>query len=278
MRTRHCLRQRGQAARVEQDCGQLSLESRLFLRSARPMKTSTAVPSPRRQFPTPVASAAPWPDSPWLGLPAGDLRSHDHGRILTADDFVLAVGMSPRYYLAAARAPGVGPVGSVLDQAIGFLHARGTVVIRTNLRAPLMWFTDDGIDFSWKKCLVFFARVFLSTDPTDPPWVPPTIWPVVPMAIIASGGLRHWRKVNEVVEAIQAADGGLLAQLAPSLVGMVRRWEHYIARMIILSQRAGQYSAGEREMVYLCDRLLFSIMARFGSDRQLLPVTISRML
>jgi len=220
----------------------------------------------------------PWPYAPVLELPAGDIHNLRGGKILTSDNFVLAVGFSPRHYLAVARVPGTGPVGSVLDQLIGFLHAHGATVVRTNLRAPSMWFADCQGDFSWRQCLVFFARIFLSSDPTDPPWVPPMIWPTVPLEVVASAGLAHWQKVNEVLEGVEAADPDLLTQLGASLAGMSRRWEYYTARMVVLSQRAGQYDSDDREMVGLCDRLLFSIMTRFQPDYELLPATISRLL
>ena len=242
------------------------------------MTTNHAVSSAQRRFKAPRLSAVPWPQSPLLELPAGSLRSYDCGRILTADHFVLAVGLSPRHYLAVSRAPGVGPVDATLEQAIGFLYAYGAVVIRTHLRAPLMWFAENHGDFSWKKCLVFFARFFLSSDPTDPPWIPPMIWPVVPLGIIASSGMDHLRCVNEVVEGVEAADSDLLTQLGTSLSAMARRWEFYLARLVVLSQRAGAYDADDRKLVETCDRLLLSIMGRFDPGYALLPATTMRLL
>ena len=229
-------------------------------------------------FKQPKLSLAQWPIGPLLELPSGDLRNYGCGRILTADHFVVAVGLSPQHYLAVNHAPGVGPVGSVLDQAIGFLYARGAVVVRIDLRAPLMWFADNQGDISWKKCLVFFARIFLANDPTDPPWIPPKIWPVCPLEITAFRGIGHWQKINAVLEGIEAADSELLAELGFSLAAMARRWEWFIARMVILSQRAGQYGAGDREMVFACDRLLLSILSRFKPGYELLPATTMRLL
>jgi len=260
------------------NCGQLSLESAAFLSFARIMKTNHSVSSAQRRFKVPRLSAVPWPQSPLLELPAGSLRSYYCGRILTADHFVLAVGLSPEHYLAVSRAPGVGPVDIALEQAIGFLYGRGAVVIRTHLRAPLMWFAENHGDFSWKKCLVFFARIFLSSDPTDPPWIPSMIWPVVPLGVVASAGMDHWRRVNEVLEGVEMADSGLLTQLGTSLAAMARRWEFYMARMVVLSLRAGDYDADDRKLVEACDRLLFSIMARFEPGYKLLPATTMRLL
>ena len=66
------------------------------------------------------------------------------------------------------------------------------------------------------------------------------IWPVMPLGVIASAGFDHWKKVNETLEGVKAAGGDLLMQLATALEAMARRWEYYIARMVILSQRAGE--------------------------------------
>jgi len=242
------------------------------------MTTHHAISSAQRRFKTPRLSAARWWYSPLLELPAGALRNFDCGRILVADHFVLAVELSPRHYLAVSRAPGVGTVGATLEQAIGFLSAHGAVVIRTHLRAPVMWFAENHGDFSWRKCLVFFARIFLSSDPTDPPWIPSMIWPVVPLGVVASAGMAHWRRVNEVLEGIVAADSELLAELGSSLEAMARRWEFYLTRMVVLSQRAGDYDADDCELVAACDRLLLSIMARFEPGYKLLPATTMRLL
>lgn len=242
------------------------------------MTTNTAAAIHKKRFKSPKLRPTTWPSGPLLELPSGDLRNYGRGRILTADHFVLAVGLSPQHYFAVSRAPGVGPVGSVLEQAVGFLHAHDAVVVRTDLRAPLMWFADNLGDISWKKCLVFFARTFLSNDPTDPPWIPPMIWPVVPLGIIASAGMDHWRRVNDVLEGVAAADSELLTKWGASLAAMARRWEFYMARMVLLSQRAYQYYAGDREMVFECDRLLQSILSRFKSGYELLPATTMRLL
>jgi len=242
------------------------------------MTTNTAAAIHKKLFKSSKLRPIPWPYGPLLKMPAGDLRCYGSGRILAADHFVVALGLSPQHYFAVSRAPGVGPVGSVLDQAVGFLHAHGALVVRTDLRAPLMWFADNQGEFSWKRCLVFFSRIFLSTDPTDPPWIPPMIWPVAPLGFIASAGLDHWRHVNEVLEGVEAADSGLLTQLGTSLATMARRWEFFIARMVILSQRADRYGAGDREMVFACDRLLLSILSRFKPGYDLLPATTMRLL
>jgi hypothetical protein len=195
-----------------------------------------------------------------------------------AEHFILAVGLSPKHYLAVSCAPGIGPIGSVLDQAIGFLFAHGAIVARIQLRAPIMWFCDNLGDFSWKRCLVYFSRIFLATDPTDSPWVPPMIWPVTRLARVASAGLQHWQTVNKVLEGVEAADSGLLSLLGGSLAAMARRWEFYLARMVVLSLRAGDYDADDRKLVETCDRLLLSIMGRFDPGYALLPATTMRLL
>jgi len=240
--------------------------------------TAAALHIHKKRFKSSKLRPIPWPYGPLLKMPAGDLRCYGSGRILAADHFAVALGLSPQHYFAVSRAPGIGPVGSVLDQAIGFLHAHDAVVVRTDLRAPLMWFADNLGEFSWKRCLVFFSRIFLSTDPTDPPWIPPTIWPVAPLGVIASAGMDHWRCVNNVLEGVAAADSDLLTQLGTSLAAMARRWEFYMARMVVLSLRAGDYDAYDRKLVEACDRLLFSIMARFEPDYKLLPATTMRLL
>jgi hypothetical protein len=242
------------------------------------MATNTTVSLPKGGFKPPRLSPTPWPVSPLLELPAGALFNCECGKALAADGFVLAVRLSPKLYLAVARAPGVGPVGTVLEQAVGFLHAHGAVVVRTNLRAPMGWFADDQGDFSWRKCLVFFSRIYLSTDPTDPPWVPPMIWPVIRVATVASAGLEHWQTVNKVLEGIEAADSSLLSLLGGSLRAMARRWEFYMGRMIVLSQRAGEYGADDQELAALCDRLLLSIMKKFEPGYELLSATTLRLL
>ena len=233
---------------------------------------------PPIRFAAPKSRTSAWPYSPVLELPGGNLRNHECGRILTAQAFVLAVGLSPHHYMAVARAPGTGPVQQALEQCVGFLAAHAATVIRVALRCPIDWFANNLGDLDWKKCLVFFTRTFLATDPTDPHWIPPMIVPVAPLGVIASVGFDHWRRVNEVLEGVTAADSDLLTQFGSSLAAMARRWEIFLARMVILSQRAGEYDAGDGELVALCDRLLFSIMSRFEPRYELLPVTTQRLL
>jgi len=242
------------------------------------MTTRAIIPIYKTGSKRPKLPPIAWPWAPLLELPVGDLRNFGGGRILATDHFVLAVRLSKKHYLVVARAPGVGPVDSVINQAIGFLYAHGAVVIRANLRAPLIWFMDDRGDFSWKKCLVFFARIFLASDPTDPPWIPPMIWPVMPLGVIASAGSDHWQNVKEILEGIEAIGGMLLTQLGPALAAQARRWEFYMARMVVLSQRAGEFDPDERDLVLSCDRLLLSIVSRFQPGYEFLPITISRLL
>jgi len=227
---------------------------------------------------TQILPAHPWPFSPILELPGGDLRNHHCGRVLTAQQFVLAVGLSPQHFIAVAQAPGVGKVQSVLDQAIGFLVGRGAGVVLTNLRAPIHWFINSAGQFEWRKCLVYFTRSFLGTDPTDPPWLPPHIWPTVPLGIIAGAGQRHWRKVEQILEGVEAADLNLLPTLGSSLTSMGKRWELYLARMIVLSQRAEVYDVYDRVAVEQCDRLFHSLMTRFEPGYEFMPFTIARLL
>ena len=227
---------------------------------------------------TQILPAHPWQFSPILELPGGDLRNNHCGRVLTAQQFVLAVGLSPQHYIAVAQAPGVGNVQSVLDQAIGFLVGRGAGVVLTNLRAPIHWFINSGGQFEWRKCVVFFVRSFLGTDPTNPPWLPPQIWPTVPLGIIAGAGRRHWSKVEQILEGVEASDPHLLHVLGTSLTNMGKRWELYFARMILLSQRAEACDADDQVAVAECDRLFCRLMTRFEPAYEFLPPTIARLL
>jgi hypothetical protein len=198
--------------------------------------------------------------------------------ILAADQFVLGVGLSHNHYVVVEPASGFNNLPKVLDQAVGFLTAHGARISRVRLRCPMMWFADAHGEFEWNRCLIYFVRHFLSTDPTDPPWIPPMIWPVTPLGVIASAGVDHWKKVNEILEGVEAAGSDLLVQLATALAAMVWRWEYYMARMVVLSQRAGEYDANDRDLVLSCDRLLWSIVSRFAPGYELLPVTITRLL
>jgi hypothetical protein len=213
-----------------------------------------------------------------LELPGGDLQNHHCGRVLTAQQFVLAVGLSPHHYIAVAKAPGVGNVQTVLDQAIGFLVGRGAEVILTDLRVPIPWFINSVGLIEWRDCVIYFSRSFLSTDPTAPPWLPPKIWPLVPLGIIAGAGGRHWSNVEQVLEGVEAADPNLLPVLGSSLTNMGKRWELYLARMILLSERAGACDADDQVAVAECDRLFYRLMTRFEPGYEFLPPTTARLL
>jgi len=235
-------------------------------------------PLPPIRFAAPRIAPHPWPYSPLLELPGGDLRNYDCGRILTAQQFVLAVGLSPQHYVAVVRAPGVGPVGKILEQLVGFLCAHGACVIRVQLRAPMVWFTDNFTEFNWQACLIYFTRIYLAVDPTDPPWVPPNIWPLVPVAALARAGQQHWEQVQRILDGLAATDPELILRLGTSLAVMAQRWEFYIARQIVLSQRAGEYDADDFDAVVQCDHFLYRLLTQYEPAYELLPVTLARLL
>jgi hypothetical protein len=256
------------------NCGQLSLELESIFQSAQAMIDTQ---SPLNFLP-PELPAQPWYFSPLLELPAGTLRQYGCGRILTADNFVLGVGMSANHYLIVEPASRANNLPKILDQAVGFLAAHGARITRVQLRCPMGWFGNAGGDFEWHRCFVYFVRDFLATDPTDPPWIPPHIWPVVPVGKIANAGRVHWSQIDEILSGVEAADRSLLPLVAPSLSTVGRKWEYYLARIIVLSERAGTYGSSDREAVACCDRLVSSVITRFAPDYEFVPATTTRLL
>jgi len=220
----------------------------------------------------------PWPHSPVLELPSGNLRNHECGRLITMEDFVLGVGLSPKHFIFVQRAPGRGDVGSVMEQAVGFLCAHGASVFRISLRCRTSFFVNEFGQIDWRRCLVFFVRNYLSEDPTYPPYVPPQVWQVTPIAVLANVGQYHWREVEQIMEGVEAADPELLSQLGTSLTTMAARWERYLARQIILASKFDQYDLEERNVVAECDRQFYQLLTRFEPGYDFLPPTLARML
>ena len=245
--------------------------------SARVMTTKTP-PVPPIRFAVRAKPSPPWPFSPLLELPGGTLHNYGGGKILSGQKFVYAVGLSPQHFIVVERAPGVGPVQPVLEQAVGFLWGLGARVQRVKLRCPISWFSDSSGDFQWKRCVVFFARVCQGTDPTDPPWIPANVMPVVPVGVVASAGMDHWLRMEQILDGIEAADADLLSELGSTLAGMARRWEFYLARTILLSQKVGEYDASDQDLVAQCDRVFYRILTKFEPGYELLPATIARLL
>jgi len=223
-------------------------------------------------------SRAPWPYAPSLELPAGALRNYGAGRVLSAQQFVLAVGLSPQHYAVVSRAPGVGPVGQVLEQAAGFLAGCGAQITRVPLRCRMAWFQDSKGDFLWRRCVLFFARMFLSAMPAEAPWLPAKIWPAIALRPVVGHSRAHWEQVAQMLEGLAAGDQDLLLELGGSLASLGRRWEYYLAQMVLTAQRAGEFGPAEREAVARCDRLFYSIMTRYEPGYELLPATITRLL
>ena len=222
--------------------------------------------------------AVPWSQGPLLELPAGDLRNDGAGRVLSAQQFILAVGLSPGHYAVVSRAPGIGPVGPVLEQAVGFLYGRGAQITRVTARCPMSWFQDSTGDFLWRRCVLYFARVFLWATPAEAPWIPAKIWPAIALGTVVGHGRAHWTNVARLLEGLEAGDQDLLLQLGGSLASLGRRWEYYLAQMVARAQRADEFGPGERAAVAQCDHLFCSIMTRYEPGYELLPATIARRL
>ena len=235
-------------------------------------------PVPPIRFARRKTASHPWPFAPLLELPGGDLHVYGAGKVVSAQQFVLIVGLSPQHFIAVEEAPGIGPVQAVLEQAVGFLLGQGAKIQRIKLRCPTSWFSDQYGDFMWRECFVFFSRIYLATDPTNPPWVPSMVYPVIPIGVIASAAGLHWEKVEQVLTGVEAADPDLLLDLGSSLAGMARRWEYFLARIIILSERAEEYDASDRDLVAQCDHILYRILTKFEPSYELLPVTTLRLL
>jgi hypothetical protein len=240
--------------------------------------TKQSQPVPPIHFAARKTQSHPWPFSPLLELPGGDLRNYGGGKVLSAQQFVLVVGLSPQHFIAVERAPGMGPIQTLLEQAVGFLWGRGARIQRVNLRCPTQWFLDANGDFLWRQCFLFFARIFLSTDPTDPPWLPSIVFPLVPISVMASAGQLHWHRVQQILEGLEASDPDLLAELGTSLAGMARRWEFYLARSILASQKVGQFHSADLSLVAECDHLLYRILTKYEPGYELLPLTTARLL
>jgi hypothetical protein len=228
----------------------------------------------------PVAAirSHPWPSSPLLELPGGDLRNYGGGKVLSAQQFVLIVGLSPQHFIAVEKAPGIGAVQPVLEQAVGFLWGRGAWIQRVKLRCPMAWFTEATGEFLWKRCFVFFTRALLAIDPTNSRPLPPNVWPVEPVCVLADAGRLHWLKVRQILEGIEASDPDLLMNLGASLATVARRWEYSLARAILLSQRMGEWDSSDMSSVAECDHLLYQLMAKYETEYEFLPLTIARLL
>lgn len=260
--------------RTQINCGQLSLElQRIFLSAQAMIATQSTVKYSPPELPDPH-----WYFSPMLELPAGTLHQFGCGRVLASDHFVLGVGLSPNHYVVVEPVSGFNNLPKVMDQAVGFLAAHGACILRVKLRCPMIWFADAHVEFRWDRCLIYFVRNFLSTDPTDPPWIPPQIWPVVPVGDRASAGCSHWSQVEQILAGVEADGRELLPRVECSLSSMARRWEFYMARLIVLSERAGTYHDADRESVARCDHLAYSVMTRFAPGYELLPITTVRLL
>jgi len=219
-----------------------------------------------------------WPFSPVLDLPGGSLRNHDGGHLITTKDFVLAVGLSPQHFLFVSRAPGTGDIGSVMEQAVGFLHGRGVMIFRVNLRCRTSLFEDSFGQLDWKRCLVYFVRFFLAEDSSHPPYVPPDVWTVAPISVIADAGREHWREIELVLEGVEAADSELLLELGASVATMAKQWELYFARQVITAERYCQYDSDDRNAVAECDRQFYQLLTRYEPGYEFLPLTIARLL
>ena len=219
-----------------------------------------------------------WPFSPILDLPGGSLRNHECGRLITTNDVVLAVGLSPQHFIFVHRAPGIGDIGSVMEQAVGFLSGRGALIFRVDLRCRTSIFEDSFSKLDWKKCLVYFVRSFLSEDTHHPPFVPPDVWKVAPINVVANAGQEHWREIELGVEGVEAPDQELLVELGTALATMARRWEFYLAGQVISAERYGQFDADDRDAVAECDRQFYQLLTRFEPGYELLPVTVARLL
>ena len=193
-------------------------------------------------------------------------------------DFVLMVGLSPKHFIAVARAPGLGEVPAVLEQACGFLYARGAMVFRVDLRCRTSLFEDDFGQLDWRRCLLYFAKAFLAEDPTLAPHVPADAWRVAPVSVVSDAGRCRWREVEQVMEGVEAADADLLPELASSLATMARRWELHLARYVLVAERFGAFDASDRDAVAQCDRQFSQLMGRYAPGHELLPPTLARLL
>jgi hypothetical protein len=126
--------------------------------------------------------------------------------------------------------------------------------------------------------LVYFVRSFLAEDSSHPPFVPPDVWTVAPINVVADAGKEHWREIDLVLEGVEAADSALLGELGTSLATMAKRWELYLARQVISAERYGQYDSDDRNAVAECDRQFYQLMTRFEPGYEFLPLTIARLL
>jgi len=219
-----------------------------------------------------------WPFSPVLDLPGGSLRNHDCGRLIATQEFVLGVGLSPQHFIFVNRAPETVGIGCVMEQAVGFLHGRGALIFRVNLRCRTSILEDSFSQLDWKKCLIYFVRSFLAEDSRHPPYVPPDVWTVAPISVIADAGREHWREIELVLEGVEAADSDLLLKLGTSLATMAKRWEFYLARQIVSAERYGQFDLDDRNAVAECDRQFYQLMTRFEPGYEFLPLTVARLL
>jgi hypothetical protein len=219
-----------------------------------------------------------WPFSPVLELPGGSLRNHECGHLITTKDFVLAVGLSPQHFLFVERVPGTGDMGSVMEQAVGFLHGRGALIFRIDLRCRTSLFEDSFGQLDWKRCLVYFVRSFLAKDSSHPPFVSPDVWTVAPINVVADAGKEHWREIELVLEGVEAADSDLLVELSTSLTTMAKWWEFYLARQVVSAERYGQYDSSDRDAVAECDRQFYQLLTRFEPGYEFLPITVARLL
>jgi hypothetical protein len=213
-----------------------------------------------------------------MDLPGGSLRNHECGHLIATVDFVLGVGLSPQHYLFVNRAPGTVGADAALEQAVGFLFAQGVLIFRVDLRCRVSLFEDSFCRIDWKQCLVYFVRSFLADDAQCPPFVPPDVWRVAPLNVVADAGREHWRAIELVLEGVEAADPDLLSDLGSALATMAKRWEFYLARQVVSAEQHGQCDADDRDAVARCDHQFYQLLTRFEPAYEFLPATIGRLL
>ena len=147
----------------------------------------------------------------------------------------------------------------------------GARITRVPLRCRMAWFQDSRATFCGAAACLFFARMFLSAVPAEAPWLPAKIWPAIALGPVVGHSRAHWEQVAQMLEGLAAGDQDLLLELGGSLASLGRRWEYYLAQMVLTAQRGGEFGPDEREAVARCDRLFYSIMTRLSRVMNFCP-------
>jgi hypothetical protein len=174
------------------------------------------------------------PVGPALHLPSGDLGVLDNGRLFYHQQWVAAVGVSPRVFLEVRDRDDRSIPVRLLHELRGYLTACGCDLIPLDDRCPVAWrlgSSFNAVRDLWitnflheSERLLFAVPLPLSAQPRI----------VVPLAGLAEDGTAFWRAVILVADAIFSDAESLARRFRPQVAHLAaiweRRWNEALAR------------------------------------------------